>query len=586
MTLRSRFCLFLLLLLLPCAAMAEMELTLSTQCLAAESVLDFTVTGQASGGYRYTLFHGDKKLFTHETDLAFGSYIPRESGEYTLQVAPLEDEAAAVQAAFTVTEKLTCTLGELPRLKAGEPLLLRPQVTGGTGIYRYVYAITTPQGETSAWASDGDWHYVPAEAGEYALSLTVEDSIGARTTAKASFTVHEGAGISLKSCGGALLAHGGQQSWIVYAPGAWAASTSDDFITLSADQGVSGQVLTVTVDSATTTARRGSITITSAGKEVTHTVLQSASHGVDEEISLLPAAAPLRVDGSTHAAWLNAEGTQTFSITSGADWTVQTEADFLQVEHSADQLTLTTDFPITTARNGLVTITDGVTSAYIHVYQPGTAASADVAEPVSLSVQEAQGFTLYSQSSGQWKNAPYGRSTLEVSGCAIFALSHALEFLGFEGEEITPEYLAANYAFALQEGGTMNSTLVGNVGDDLGYKTRYELYTSLPTIRLKFEEGAVFSFAVVSGHIAMVAEQSEDGTMFRIIDSAPSATWERIKKAQLYRQEADGSFTPITSLTELKGIRYYIENGVFGGADYWLEASYVAKRGVRLIQPE
>ena len=96
----------------------------------------------------------------------------------------------------------------------------------------------------------------------------------------------------------------------------------------------------------------------------------------------------------------------------------------------------------------------------------------------------------------------------------------------------------------------------------------------------------MFSFAVVSGHIAMVAEQSEDGSMFRIIDSAPSATMERIKNAQLYRREADGSFAPITSLTELEGIRYYIENGAFGGADYWLEASYVTKRGVRLIQPE
>lgn len=583
---RSRFCLFLLLLLLPCAALAEVELTLSTECLAAESVLDFTVSGEVPGGYRYTLFQGDKQLFTHDTALAFGSYIPRESGDYTLQVAPVEDEAAAVQAAFTVTDKLACTLGELPRLKAGEPLLVRPQVTGGTGVYSYVYAITTPQGETSAWAAEGDWHYVPAEAGDYAVTVTVTDSIGASTTAQAAFTVGEGAGISLESCGGALRAHGGQQSWIVYAPGEWTATTSDDFITLSTSQGTSGQVLTVTVDTPTATTRRGSITIASAGKEVTHTVLQSASHGVDEEISLLPAAAPTQVDGSTHAAWLNADGSKTFVITSGAAWTVQTDADFLQIEHSADQLTLTVDFPIATARSGLVTVTDGVTSAYIHVYQPGAAVAEAAAQPVSLSPQEAKGFTLYSQSSGQWKDAPYGRSTLEVSGCAIFALSHALQYLGFEGEKITPEYLAANYSFALREGGTMNSTLVGNVGDDLGYKTRFELYESLPTIRKKLEEGAVFSFAVVNGHIAMVAEQSEDGSMFHIIDSAPSATMERIKNAQLYRREADGSFAPITSLTELEGIRYYIENGAFGGADYWLEASYVTKRGVRLIQPE
>ncbi|MBQ7306165.1 MAG: hypothetical protein IJW85_08125 [Clostridia bacterium] len=215
---RSRFCLFLLLLLLPCAAMAELELTLSTECLAADSVLDFTVSGEAPGGYRYTLFQGDKQLFTHDTELAFGSYIPRESGSYTLQVAPVEDEAAAVQAAFAVTDELTCALGDMPRLQAGEPLLVRPQVTGGTGVYSYVYAITTPQGETSAWVAEGNWHYVPAEAGDYAVTVQVTDSTGASATSQAAFAVGEGAGISLKSCGGALRAHGGQQSWIVDAP--------------------------------------------------------------------------------------------------------------------------------------------------------------------------------------------------------------------------------------------------------------------------------------------------------------------------------------------------------------------------------
>ena len=72
--------------------------------------------------------------------------------------------------------------------------------------------------------------------------------------------------------------------------------------------------------------------------------------------------------------------------------------------------------------------------------------------------------------------------------------------------------------------------------------------------------------------------------MLRIIDSAPSATWERIKGAQLYKQAADGSFSPIAALSELDGIRYYPENNAFGGTTYWLESSYVAKRGVRLIQ--
>ena len=54
----------------------------------------------------------------------------------------------------------------------------------------------------------------------------------------------------------------------------------------------------------------------------------------------------------------------------------------------------------------------------------------------------------------------------------------------------------------------------------------------------------------------------------------------------MFTKEADGSFTPITSLAQLDGIRYYPENNAFGGAEYWLESRYVAKRGVRLIQPE
>ena len=82
----------------------------------------------------------------------------------------------------------------------------------------------------------------------------------------------------------------------------------------------------------------------------------------------------------------------------------------------------------------------------------------------------------------------------------------------------------------------------------------------------------------------MAEALSEDGTKVRIVDSAPGATWERIKKASLYYQKEDGSFQAVQSLDELPGIRYYFETGEYGGMRYWLDLSYCAKRGMRLIR--
>ena len=103
-------------------------------------------------------------------------------------------------------------------------------------------------------------------------------------------------------------------------------------------------------------------------------------------------------------------------------------------------------------------------------------------------------------------------------------------------------------------------------------------------MRGKRQDGAVFSFAVVNGHIAMIADVSADGSMVKVIDSAPSATWERIGEHRLYI-EKDGSFVPVEDLADIPGIRFYPETDAFGGAVYWLESDYAARRGVRLIQP-
>lgn len=569
----------LLLLLLPAMALAEPALHASAPCLAVNSTVDFTLQSAQEDAIRYVMYLGEDELFTHETAMTAVSYVPRQSGEYTLRAETGGDVA---EVSFTVTEALTLNLADLPEtVAAGTPVFPAPMAQGGSGEYSYVYAVTCPDGLTQAWQANDAWHWVPENPGLYTLQITVTDSIGAQAAAEAAITVTDGPGISVRSTGGGLLAHGGQKSWQVYAPGPWTAATEDNFITIDTPSGASGGTLSITIPEPTGQPRQGSIIITSGSRQLVLPVTQSATHGVDEEITL-GTASPILAEGDTHTAWLSAADSRSFAI-SGAGWQAETGADFLTLASSGASLTVSVDAPVAHARHGLVAVHGESSSAYIHVYQPASPTDLPTPTPVQAPGDTA-GFTLHSQCSGYWKEQPYGKSNLEQSGCAIFALSHVLQKMGFEGEAITPQYLAANYSFALREGGTINATLVGNVGDDLGYKTRYELYNSLPTIQAKLREGAMFTFEVANGHIAAVVELSEDGSMCRIIDSAPSATFERIKNASIYRREADGSFIPVTALTELENMRYYIETDAFGGAEYYLETSYVARRGVRLIQ--
>lgn len=580
----------LVLWLFPHAAQAALSLEIIHNPVAAESPVDFTVSGDPAPLYRYTLYHDGETLFETESQYAAGSYLPRDPGEYTLEVtAQRERDEESARATFTVVERLSFSLNEIPgTLCTGEPLKVEVTAEGGSGSYRYLYSVVSQDGTSQREEGGASWHWIAGAAGDYALHVTVMDSQGALLKAQRSFSVSEGEPrIIVEKSGGGLSGHGGQESWTVYAPGPWIASTEDGFFTLETSSGDPGDPLTVTAMGETGEYLEGSIRITSGSLSVDWPVSQSAGHGVDEEVFLFTEQQPVYVDGSEHVCWTDAQGARSFQVTAPGPWEADTESAFLHLEAAGNVLTVTVDAADEAAvRSGLVTVTSGLGTAYIHVYQlpgPGLPQAA-TALPEDKTLWD--GLNLYSQFSGLWKEKPYGSSTLEHSGCAIFALSHALQWLGFEGEAILPEALAKKYAFCLRDGATINSTLVGNAGDDLGFKTRYDLYTNLSTIRSKLEEGAVFSFAVVSDHIAMVAEQSEDGSMMRIIDSAPSATWDRIGDARLYRQETDGSFVPISSLSELNGIRYYIETGAFGAATYWLEADYVARRGVRLIQPE
>ena len=198
----------------------------------------------------------------------------------------------------------------------------------------------------------------------------------------------------------------------------------------------------------------------------------------------------------------------------------------------------------------------------------------------------APSFTLYSQMDGWWLDKHYSKkSNLQVSGCAIFTLAHALQLLGRTEEGARPENLAVTYVACLVEGGTLNASLIGRAAKEFDYATKAELIKSPVEIRERFEKGAVFSFSVVKGHIALASGVSTDGEMVRIIDSAPSATMERIKDASLYIEDENGGFRAVEDLMDVPGAKYYLESGAFGGLEYYLSMDYVARRGVRLIQP-
>ncbi len=193
---------------------------------------------------------------------------------------------------------------------------------------------------------------------------------------------------------------------------------------------------------------------------------------------------------------------------------------------------------------------------------------------------------VYSQKDGWWADKKYRHSNLGKSGCAIFALSHALLRMGWTGDETLPENLAVKYAYCLIPGeGTSNELLINTAARDFGFTTKKALYNDKKQILQLLDQGAYFSFSIARGHIAMVCGRSDDGAMIRVVDSAPKATFERIVNAAPYYQTRSGAFRAALSLDDLPGARWFFETDEYGGLEYWLPADYVARRGVRLIQP-
>jgi len=192
----------------------------------------------------------------------------------------------------------------------------------------------------------------------------------------------------------------------------------------------------------------------------------------------------------------------------------------------------------------------------------------------------------YSQKDGWWLDKKYSKRNLDSSGCAIFTLSHALHLLGHTEEAAEPQQLAKTYPMYLAESGTVTARLLAAAGRDFGFSTSEDKIKNASEISGLLRAGTVFSFSVANGHIALAAGLSEDGTKVRVLDSAPSATFERIKDSYLYISDGQGNYKAVSSLWEISGAKYYFETDQFGGLEYYMDLSYVAGRGVRPIKPK
>ena len=196
---------------------------------------------------------------------------------------------------------------------------------------------------------------------------------------------------------------------------------------------------------------------------------------------------------------------------------------------------------------------------------------------------------VYSQKDGWWHKvmyAPKYSRSLEKSGCAIFTLSHILQRMGYTGEDVTPGALAKANSYFYREGeGTNNSGLINKASQDYDFITQDDLIKSEKEIAAGLRRGDLYSFSIVIGHIAMADGISEDGTKVHIVDSAPGATYERVKATGvIFFQNEDGSFTEANTPEDLPGIRWFFETKEYGGMAYWMDISYCASRGFRMIR--
>ncbi len=207
-----------------------------------------------------------------------------------------------------------------------------------------------------------------------------------------------------------------------------------------------------------------------------------------------------------------------------------------------------------------------------------------VTEVAGRTVEALGPETIFSQKDGWWKDKAYSRTELDNAGCAIFTLSHALQRMGETGEDVRPENLAETFRNCYVKNGTAVARLINNASKVYGYTTERNLIHDKARLREGLQNGDFYSFSIATGHIALMAGIDPETGKVRVVDSAPGATFERIRKATIYTLK-DGVYAEVTDPGEIAGARYYPETGEWGGLSYYLDLEYCARRGGRQIRP-
>lgn len=216
--------------------------------------------------------------------------------------------------------------------------------------------------------------------------------------------------------------------------------------------------------------------------------------------------------------------------------------------------------------------------------------TAEVTIPVSGFAPAQEGpDVIYSQKDGWWYKKWYSKSNgrdLQKSACAIFTLSHALQRMGITDESVQPEVLGKTYSYFYRPGeGTNNSGLIAKAAEVYDFVTQQDLQRSVKEITASLKLGDLLTFSIVDGHIALGDALSEDGTKVHIVDSAPGATFDRIRtKGNIFYRNADGTFTQTDNPDEIPGSRWFFETHEYGGMEYWMSIDYCALRGMRMIR--
>ena len=103
-------------------------------------------------------------------------------------------------------------------------------------------------------------------------------------------------------------------------------------------------------------------------------------------------------------------------------------------------------------------------------------------------------YDTYSQKDGWWLSQPFGDSSLDKDGSALFTLTHALYRIGIDSEDMLPEKLAAipDFTGCLTENGVDNAKLIQAAAKYFGFKTEDAPITDPARISELLGQVAVF----------------------------------------------------------------------------------------------